>query len=66
MGEYIQIGVTALRDPMTGDFLKSVPLYIREEDSAQAAPLDDFPVAKIFAEKFKQYKAECRKKGIKV
>ena len=32
MAEYIQIGVTALRDPKTGEILESVPLYIREED----------------------------------
>ena len=30
---YIQIGITALRTP-GGDFLPSVPLYAREEDSA--------------------------------
>ena len=30
---YVQIGVTALRTP-GGDFLPSVPLYAREEDSA--------------------------------
>ena len=33
---YIQIGVTALRDPGTGDYLPAVPLFIRADDSAAA------------------------------
>lgn len=42
---YIQIGVTALRDPATGGFLPSVPLYIRATDEALASQermFDDF------------------------
>ena len=61
MSKYIQIGVTALRDPMTGELLPAVPMYIQEEDATAAAPLDDIPVAEIFAEKFRQYKKEARK-----
>lgn len=37
MSGYIQIGVTALRDPVTGEPLEAVPLYIREEDREKAA-----------------------------
>lgn len=61
--EYIQVGQTALRSP-SGDFLPAVPLYIRAEDAgqkneitgltlAETLMLDD--VAKVFADKFKQY-----------
>ena len=35
--EYIQVGVTALRDPITGDFLPSVPLYIKADEAAKEA-----------------------------
>ncbi len=35
MNGFIQIGVTAARDPMTGDFLPAVPLYIEATDAAQ-------------------------------
>ena len=35
--KYIQVGVTALRNPATGEFLPAVPLYIKAEDSAEAA-----------------------------
>lgn len=61
MSEYIQIGITAARDPITGDFLPAVPLYIRAEDAAAAPPLDDIPVAEVFAAKFRQYVKESRK-----
>ena len=35
--KYIQVGVTALRDPATGGFLPSVPLYIKADDAAKEA-----------------------------
>ena len=37
---FIQVGVTALRDPATGDFLPAVPLYIKAEDGAEEAEED--------------------------
>ena len=54
---YIQVGVTALRDPATRAFLDPVPLYIKAtpeaEESAERLTRD---IGRIFAEKFKQYK----------
>ena len=32
MSTYIQVGVTALRDPVTGAILRSVPMYAKAED----------------------------------
>ena len=66
----VQIGIAALRDS-SGGFLPSVPLFIREEDAGEINPttgrtvqedlaLDD--VAKIFADKFKQYADGNRKR----
>lgn len=54
--EYIQIGVTALRDPATGGFLPAVPLYIKATDSARAGEerlIQD--MARLFAQRMKQY-----------
>ena len=65
MSGYIQIGQTAARDPVTGDFLPAVPLYIRAEDAAAAPPLDDIPVAEVFAAKLKAYVDGCRREGVK-
>ena len=53
---YIQIGVTALRTP-TGDFLPSVPLYIKATEAVGASgltPSEERPlhdVAALFAVK---------------
>ena len=64
---YIQVGVTALRDPMTGGYLPSVPLYIEATDEAVAGEeklIDN--VGGVLAQKFKEYIDGCRKAGIKL
>ena len=68
MNGFIQVGVTAMRDPASGDFLESVPLYIRADDMEKAAvPIFDRAMAACLAEKFKEYKkAERREKGKKI
>ena len=56
MSDYIQIGVTALRDPATGNFLPSVPMYARREDAATAAPLaEDEGILKELAMRYGAY-----------
>lgn len=32
---YIQVGVTALRDPATGGFLPEVPLYVKADEDTE-------------------------------
>lgn len=64
MSEYIEIGMTALRDPATGDFLPAVPLYIRAEDREKCEPkvlIDGDAFQRAMAEKFAAYKREERK-----
>lgn len=54
--DYIQVGVTAMRNPKTGDFLPSVPLYIKATPEAVAAQEDlQIDIARIFKNKMKQY-----------
>lgn len=65
--KYIQVGVTALRDPATGKFLPAVPLYIKAEEGAEEAEeklIED--LGKLFAQRIKAYKDGCRKAGIEV
>lgn len=64
---FIQIGVTALRSP-TGDFLPSVPLYIKADHLKQSGltqaeenVLHD--VSGVFAEKYEKQKQEKQKEG---
>lgn len=60
MPNYIQIGITALRDPATGGFLPAVPLYIETTESAslaeQAMTKD---IGRVFAARMKQYIDGC-------
>ena len=63
-GKYIQVGVTAMRDPKTGDFLPAIPLYVKAEDvgeDAEKPMLEDF--AKLMALRMKQYKTGCKAAG---
>lgn len=56
MQKFIQIGITALRDPATGDFLPAVPLYIEATENAtqaESAMIKD--IGRVFAERMKQY-----------
>lgn len=60
---FVEVGVTAMRDPMTGDFLPARPLYIKatEEEMHEETGmmygeehlLDE--VARVFAGKMKKY-----------
>ena len=62
MMRVVQVGVTALRDPATGEFLPAVPLYVSAEDSGKvAAPVFDRALVNSLAEKFRAYKKEDRK-----
>ncbi len=57
MSDYIQIGVTALRDPVTGEALEAVPLYIRRSDTAgqEKAKLNMAPFAGTLAAQVGEY-----------
>ena len=53
MEEFIQVGVTAARDPMTGDYLPAVPLFIQATDAA-AKSADDLieDIQSLFAARY--------------
>ena len=62
--EYIQIGFTSLRKPGTGEFLPSVPLFIRASDGgaeAQERMIRD--IGAVFAERMRAYQDGCRAAG---
>ena len=65
--KYIQVGVTALRDPATGGFLPAVPLYIKAEGNAPEAEeklIED--LGKLFAQRIKAYKDGCKAAGVEL
>ena len=64
--KYIQVGVTALRDPVTGDFLPAIPLYIEAKDGAEEGQqklIDG--IGKLLAIRMQKYKEGCLEAGIK-
>ncbi|MBQ8109410.1 MAG: hypothetical protein IJ124_04510 [Clostridia bacterium] len=63
--KYIQIGEAALRDPVTGEFQPSFPLYMRANDAVIASrerAIRD--IARLFAEKMRQYDESCTREGV--
>lgn len=63
--KYIQIGVTALRNPATGEYLPAVPLYIKAEGDAPEAEeklIED--VGNLLAHRIKAYMDGCREAGV--
>lgn len=64
---YIQVGVTAMRDPATGGYLPAVPLYIKATEEAresEQALIDD--IGHLFALRFKEYLDGCEKEGTEI
>lgn len=64
---FIQIGVTALRDPATGDYMPAVPLYIKAEDGADAGEeklAED--IGKLLADRMRRYQEACEAAGVAV
>ena len=65
--QYIEVGVTALRDPMTGGYLPAVPLYIKAEEGAEEAEqrlIND--LGHLVAHQMKAYFDGCQKAGVTV
>lgn len=64
--KFIQVGVTAMRGP-DGEFLPSVPLYIKAEDGAEEAEealIHD--IGHLLALRMKSYVDGCKAAGVHV
>ena len=67
MSEFIQVGVTALRDPATGEYLPAVPLYIKADESATEAHENLCnALGRLVARQMKEYLEGCEEAGVKV
>ena len=65
--KYMQIGVAALRNPATGEFYPSFPLFMRKSDEAISSRERAIQgIAQIFADKIRQYEAECKRAGVAI
>ena len=62
---FIQIGTAALRNPATGEFYPSFPLYMKADDEVIASREKAMQgIGRIFADKFRQYVDGCEEAGI--
>lgn len=65
--EFMEIGVAALIDPVTGEFGPSFSLYMKATDEAIASRERVYEdIGHIFAEKLREYEAQCQAAGVKV
>ena len=63
--KYIQVGVTALRNPATGEYMPVVPLYVKAESGAAESEnglIED--IDKLLAARMKQYVNACAAAGV--
>lgn len=66
MSGFIQVGQTAMRDPVTGEMLPAVPLYIAAEDAGKVPQVDLDNIGSILAGKMKAYVEGCEQEGVMV
>ena len=63
--EFIEIGYTALREPVTGAFLPAVPMYIKAEDGAKEAEQKVIDgIGNLLVLKMKAYMDGCKAEGV--
>jgi len=56
VSKFIQVGVTAMRDPLTGEPLEAVPLYVEQTDGGHLPEINIKDVARDFLKKMKLQK----------
>lgn len=62
---FIEVGFTALREPVTGAFLPAVPMYIKAEDGAKEAQQKVIDgIGNLLALKMKAYMDGCKAEGV--
>ena len=62
MSEFIQVGITAMRDPMTGELLDAVPLYV-QVGGGQDPPLPEIDRKSLYRDLMKKMHAMAERMG---
>ena len=60
---FTQVGTMALRHPVSGEVLRSVPLFVRDRDvpQCQAPEVSDEPFSRSLVDGFSKYVTESKK-----
>lgn len=67
MEGYIQVGVTALRDPVTREYLPAVPLYVKADESTEAEQMQLCQdIGQLLAHRMRDYAEKCREAGVAI
>lgn len=62
MSRFIKVGVTGMRDPVTGELLEAVPLYV-EATPGGGPELPEFDVSAFTRDFMKKMKAQAEQKS---
>ena len=60
MSRFILVGASAMRDPLTGEPLEEVPLYVDAEDGGRLPEINVKDVAQAFVRKMKAQAEETK------
>ncbi len=63
MKGFVQVGQTAMRDPVTGEMLQAVPLYVAADDAEELPEIDLSAIVPALAAKMQTYVEGCSAKG---
>ena len=65
--KFVQVGVTAIRDPFTGAFVQSTPLYVKVTEGAEElekSMAED--LGRVFAHQMRDYIRGCQEAGVQI
>lgn len=59
MGKFVQVGLTAMRDPLTGELMEAVPLYVEviDDREPELPEIDRKALAEELIRKFRAQRA---------
>ena len=65
--KYIQVGVTSVRDPATGNMIQTTPLYVKVKDGAEVINENLVEaVGSVFAHQIRDYMKSCEEAGVEI
>ena len=65
--KFVQVGVTSVRDPVTGNLIQATPLYVKVKDGAEVINEGIAEAAgSIFAHQMRDYIKSCEEAGIEI
>ena len=65
--KFIQVGVTSIRDPITGNMIQATPLYVKVKEGAEVVSENLVEaVGSVFAHQMRDYIKSCEEAGVEI